>query len=277
MKKKVIKSKSRRFSFGGKSLEIIDWGYNDFKYIEPITTPRYLNHYSLHFVVKGCGTFNYGKNTHQISEKSVFCLKPNVLISYYPNKNDPWRYFWINFRGEESEDILSSMGFTGSTSVKSSAQCETVYATFESILNGGYSQKECYFKIKSALYDAASLLCNDKTAETFIKGSDLVKRVKDVLQLNYKNSNFSIEALSDIMHVSHSYVCRLFKEATGQTVVKYLMNLRLEKAAELIKTGNYLVKDLAYSVGFNDELHFMKEFKKKFGVTVKTFKGEALK
>ena len=159
------------------------------------------------------------------------------------------------------------------TIIKSSALCETVYATFESILNGGYSQKECYFKIKSALYDAASLLCNDKTAETFIKGSDLVKRVKDVLQLNYKNSNFSIEALSDIMHVSHSYVCRLFKESTGQTVVKYLMNLRLEKAAELIKTGNYLIKDLAYAVGFNDELHFMKEFKKKFGVTVKTFKG----
>ena len=106
MKKKVIKSKSRRFSFGGKSLEIIDWGYNDFKYIEPITTPRYLNHYSLHFVVKGSGTFNYGKNTYQLGEKSVFCLKPNVLISYYPNKNDPWRYFWINFRGEESEEIL---------------------------------------------------------------------------------------------------------------------------------------------------------------------------
>lgn len=274
MKKKVIKSKFKRFPFGNKSLEIIDWGYNDFKYIEPLTTPRYLNFYSLHFVIKGSGTLNIGEYSYSIGEKSVFFLKPSELISYYPQKDEPWRYFWIDFRGEESEDILSSMGFTKKEAVKSASLCESVYLAFENLLNGTYSQKECYFKLKSILYDAVSILCNDSTTILSTKNSNLACKVKELLQLNYSNSNFSIEVLSDIMHVSHSYICRLFKEATGQTVIKHLTNLRLEKASELIKTNDYLIKDLSSMVGFNDELHFMKEFKKKFGITVKQYRKQ---
>ena len=271
MKNKVIKGKHRRFSMEAGNLEIIDWGYNDFKYIEALTTPRYLNNYSLHFVVKGKGTLNVGENTFKIDGKSIFALTPNALISYYPEKEEPWRYFWINFKGKEGADLISSMGFTSNAPVKKAGMCETVYASLENLLTSSISQKEFYYKIKSVLYDAVSCLCEDKNAETFIKSSDIATRVKDILLINYKNSSFSVDVLADILHVSHSYVCRLFKQETGLTIVKYLVNLRLEKSAELLKEKDYLVKDLAYLVGFNDELHFMKEFKKKFGVTVKNF------
>ena len=39
----------------------------------------------------------------------------------------------------------------------------------------------------------------------------------------------------------------------------------------MLNEKDYLVKDLARQVGFNDELHFMKEFKKQYGVTVKNY------
>ena len=55
------------------------------------------------------------------------------------------------------------------------------------------------------------------------------------------------------------------------------MDLRLLKSVELLSGGEYLVKDLARIVGFNDELHFMKEFKKKFGVTVKQYRKQFVK
>lgn len=271
MKTKTVKSKNRRFAFESGTIDIIDWGYNDFKYVQPITTPRVINHYSLHFVVKGSGTLNYGKNTHKITEKSVFCLQPGVLLSYYPESKEPWRYYWINFTGSEASQLLTQMGFTVESPVKKATLLETVYASLENLLNSNCSQKEFYFRIKSVLYDAVSRLCDDKNAETFIKNSNLVSRVKEILLINYENPSFSVEVLADILHVSHSYVCRLFKEETGQTVVKYLVNLRLEKAAELLNQKNYLIKDLAYKVGFNDELHFMKEFKRKYGVTVKNY------
>ena len=164
------------------------------------------------------------------------------------------------------------MGFTQTCPVKKASMSEEVLAMFDNLLSLSVSQKEAYFKVKSALYALASNLCKNKHVDEFIKSSDLVERVKEILALNYKNSSFSIEVICDIMHISHSYVCRLFKKETGQTVVKALMDLRLEKSAELLRSGEYLIKDLSSMVGFNDELHFMKEFKKKFGVTVKQYR-----
>lgn len=274
MGKTVVKRKHRHFPQTGGELDILDWGYNDFKYIEPIKTPRYINHYSLHFVAKGSGVLEYGGKTYKISEKEIFCLKPDILLAYYPDSTEPWRYFWINFNGEEGKALFSAMGFSTEFPVKKAVNCEHVLATLESMLTKNSSQKETYYKIKSVLYALVSNLCEEKTTESFIKSSDVIDRIKEILRLNYDNTGFSVEVLSDIMHVSHSYICRLFKEQTGQTVIKYLMEYRLDKAAELISSGDYLIKDLASSVGFNDELHFMKEFKKKYGVTVKQYKKE---
>ena len=59
---------------------------------------------------------------------------------------------------------------------------------------------------------------------------------------------------------------------TGISPVKYLVKLRLQTAGDLLKNKDYSVKALASEVGFNDELHFMKEFKKEFGVTVKNYR-----
>ncbi len=277
MKKISIKSKTRHFSRTGNSLEIIDWGYNDFKYIEPLKTPRYINNYLLHYVVKGSGTLNYGDKTYAISEKDVFCLVPDVLLSYYPDEGNPWRYFWINFEGVEGEELVKAMGFSKDCPIKKATMSEEVLAIFENILSSSISQKEAYYKVKSALFALVSTFCENKHADEFIKSSDLVQRVKEILTLNYKNASFSIEVLCDIMHVSHSYICRLFKQQTGQTVVKALIDLRLLKSVELLSGGEYLVKDLASLVGFNDELHFMKEFKKKFGVTVKQYRKQFVK
>ena len=75
-----------------------------------------------------------------------------------------------------------------------------------------------------------------------------------------------------MIFVSHSYICKLFKMKTGISPVKYLVKLRLRTAGELLKTKDYTVKKLCKAVGFSDELHFMKEFKKEFGVTVKNYR-----
>lgn len=277
MKKTVIKNRIRRFSKTGSALEIIDWGYNDFDYIEPLKTPRVISNYLIHFVIKGSGTLECNGKTFKVKENEIFCLPPDALIAYYPNENDLWKYFWINFDGVEGREIFKSMGFSDNCPVKSAVTSEEALAMFRSLLSSRCSQKESYYKVKSILYSIAGDLCEDKRADTFIKGSDLAERVKEILRLNYKNPMFSVDVIADVMHVSHSYVCRLFKEQTGQTLIKYLVNYRLEKAAELLADGEYLVKDLSNMVGFNDELHFMKEFKKKYGVTVKQYAAKTAK
>ena len=61
------------------------------------------------------------------------------------------------------------------------------------------------------------------------------------------------------------------------TVVKFLSEVRLKKAAELLSEKDYRIKELCAETGFNDELYFMKIFKKKYGMTVKEYREKMRK
>ena len=63
-----------------------------------------------------------------------------------------------------------------------------------------------------------------------------------------------------------------FKEATGQTILEYLTELRLNKAAELLKTSTMKVKEVSVSVGYENIPYFTHLFSKKFGVTPNEYK-----
>ena len=73
--------------------------------------------------------------------------------------------------------------------------------------------------------------------------------------------------LCTMLHVSHSYLCKIFKEGTNTTLKNYLTLLRLNHSLLLLKTTTNSIKQVAYDSGFYDEFNFMKAFKKHFGYT----------
>lgn len=78
----------------------------------------------------------------------------------------------------------------------------------------------------------------------------------------------SLELISENMYVSPFYISKIFKLVTGDTPIRYLINIRLDKAKELIEKGSDLsIKEVADRVGYDDAYHFSKLFKKRFGVS----------
>ena len=56
--------------------------------------------------------------------------------------------------------------------------------------------------------------------------------------------------------------------------MNYIENVRLTKAAKLLKDTNLNVNSIAAAVGYKDSLHFMKRFKKKFGTTALEYRRQ---
>jgi len=74
-----------------------------------------------------------------------------------------------------------------------------------------------------------------------------------------------LEELGKKIGCSHFYLSRIFSAHTGQTITQYLRQLRLEKAAELLKSGDYNVTEAALEVGYNSLSHFSTAFHQAFG------------
>ncbi len=75
----------------------------------------------------------------------------------------------------------------------------------------------------------------------------------------------SLEELGRKIGCSHFYLSRIFSAQTGQTITQYLRQLRMETAAELLKSREYNVTEVALEVGYNSLSHFSAAFQETFG------------
>jgi len=94
--------------------------------------------------------------------------------------------------------------------------------------------------------------------------SERVEQVIFLLRQNLARPP-SLEELGKKIGCSHFYLSRIFSAQTGQTITQYLRQLRLEKAAELLKSGEYNVTEAALEVGYSSLSHFSTAFHEMFG------------
>ncbi len=86
-----------------------------------------------------------------------------------------------------------------------------------------------------------------------------VERAKELLSHNLTNP-LTLEALGQEVGCSPFYLSRMFSREVGLTIPQYLRKLRMERAAELLRTGRYNVTEAATEVGYSSLSHFSKAF-----------------
>jgi transcriptional regulator GlxA family with amidase domain len=73
------------------------------------------------------------------------------------------------------------------------------------------------------------------------------------------------EMLAGLVHLSPSAFYRLFRDALGERPAAYISRLRLERAQQLLTSGDLGVQEVAHRSGFADAFHFSRTFKGRFG------------
>jgi YesN/AraC family two-component response regulator len=79
--------------------------------------------------------------------------------------------------------------------------------------------------------------------------------------------NLTLETLATKANVSPSYYSRMFKSLKGVSFSDYITGLRIGRAKVLLLLPASRLRDVAQSVGYNDEFYFSKMFKKVVGVS----------
>lgn len=95
----------------------------------------------------------------------------------------------------------------------------------------------------------------------------VVEQLVNYLEDHY-NEKISLDQIAENMYLSPFYISKIFKSETGDTPIRHLINIRLEKARELLESGyGGSVQEVAATVGYDDAYHFSKLFKKRYGIT----------
>ena len=95
--------------------------------------------------------------------------------------------------------------------------------------------------------------------------NDVAKTIA-YIEENYMH-RLTLASISANVNLSSSYLCRVFKSEVGISITSYLNNLRIRKAATLIKEQDLSLKEISAMVGIDDQLYFSRLFKKCMGIS----------
>lgn len=105
---------------------------------------------------------------------------------------------------------------------------------------------------------------------------DIMTRVVDYIHTNV-HEDIKLEHVCTIANMSKSTFCSLFKEWTGKTFNRYLIDLRILNAMTLLQRPTLSVTDVCYATGFNELSYFCRIFKKYTGISPNDFRKQAIR
>jgi two-component system response regulator YesN len=98
-----------------------------------------------------------------------------------------------------------------------------------------------------------------------------ILKVARYIESHY-NEKLLLEEMANHVYMSASHFSVLFKQHMGKSFSDYILDIRMEKAKQLLEKG-YPVNEAAERVGYQDMRHFSKTFKKYYGVNPSEIQG----
>ena len=102
--------------------------------------------------------------------------------------------------------------------------------------------------------------------------SPIVRNTLNYISANY-SQDISLSELADMNHISEEHLSRSFKKEMGSSISTHIGNIRIKKAAELLKSTNLSISEIAMYIGYSDNNYFVKVFKKRYGMTPSAYRS----
>ena len=96
------------------------------------------------------------------------------------------------------------------------------------------------------------------------KEKNFLSQLEKIILDNLDQEKLDVLKVADSIGMSRSSLFRKLKAITGLNTNQYIRKVKMDKAVELLKTGNYTIAQVSYEVGFNNVKYFRKLFKEQF-------------
>ncbi|RLU59838.1 AraC family transcriptional regulator [Streptococcus iniae] len=115
-----------------------------------------------------------------------------------------------------------------------------------------------------------------KTTDDVYRKNEKIRQLIDFINHHY-NENLTIEFLADYIGYSKTHFMSVFKQHTGSSCTEFLIQVRLNKACELLAHSTKPILEITHDIGFNNLSHFNRQFKWYFFVTPSYYRKQYTK
>ncbi|MBW8687062.1 helix-turn-helix domain-containing protein [Chitinophaga rhizophila] len=255
-----------------RKLYITDIGFYPHAGLHNRERPAGCAQYILIYCIAGEGWYRLNGKTYAVKANQYFILPRKEGHEYGAADKTPWSIYWVHFTGEQADHLsrfLMPRKYAGPQTIAPSPMRQML---FEDILH----HLEFMNNTESIIYancNLYSFLSSFKQVP--LKAADQISNpIQSVIALMKNNleKNLTLKDFAAYVNLSASHLSALFREKTKYSPVSLFTSLKIQKASQLLQESDYNIKTIALQLGYDDQYHFSRVFKKVMGVSPRTFK-----
>jgi AraC-like DNA-binding protein len=230
-----------------------------------------LNEYHILYITKGAGVFESAScKQRAIKEGNVLLLFPNEWHRYKPDEKTGWDEYWVGFKGNIINHIISQHFFFKQNPVLAIGLHERIMQLFTEIIEQTRDEKTGYQPLVSGvvlhLLGAIYSLSRRQNYSPEEATEAVINKARVFLRANI-DQVITMENVAENLNVSYAWFRKTFKTYTGIAPQQYLIQLRIEKAKIYLADFSLSIKEIAIRLNFESIAYFSRLFKEKAGVS----------
>jgi len=242
--------------------------------------PAVRDHFIIHYILKGKGTFYVNGTTYHLKKGDGFLIRPDTVIYYQADLENPWTYSWVGFHGLKAELYLKQANLTADNPIFRYDRDDALKGCLEQMIATKDLVKSREIRLLGLLYIFLSHLIEAAQTSRSLRNSEnrkeaYIKKAIEFIEMNYSRK-ISIAEVSHYVGLDRSYLYSLFNEYLGSSPQEFLIDYRIDKACELMQNSSLTIGDISRSVGYEDPLLFSKVFRKVKGLSPREYRKSML-
>ena len=222
------------------------------------------------------------KHHFEIEEETTFCYFQFTELLFSSKMNLPDRSYWLH----RIERIIHHPNLLPGDIIKEKNDRKLIWHIHD-VINQEYTSKKEFYKhnISNMVSTTLSVIARNITREFQpIKEAvhkDMPTTIDQILsyirQNVYETNLMKVSSLASYFNMTNSAISLYFKKKTGESIHHYILMYKLHLIKYRLKNTDFTVSEIAYQLGFTDESHLTRIFKKYNNMTPKKYKNNVLK
>ena len=249
-----------------KSLYVCQSGIKKWRSPGWISGPAIYDHYIIHFLINGEGTYRCRGQKYPIQAGDLFLIEPYTEVSYQADVENPYQYYWVGFNGIACHEILSCCGFTETKLVLSAPDHQLMTDHMSAIASLRNNTMATQLDLLGHLYQIFSSLVQQEKQPDHRSSRyyyDAVAYIRD----HACATTITAEDVAAHVGIERSHLYRIFKENGTVTVKEMILAVRMEKAKLFLNNTDQSIEYVANCAGFKNVSHFCQLFRKIEGIS----------
>lgn len=235
--------------------------------------PASRDHYLIHYIVDGKGTFKNSSGEYTLAKGQGFLITPGETTLYKADPDEPWEYYWVGFKGVDAEHLLSLCSLCTEQPIIKFDRTDEILQYFTDMFAAYNKSLAREYSMLGSLYLILASFMSQIKPRTFTSSNI---RIYLNTAIEYVSNNYAydinVARLATYIGIDRTYLYRIFKDSLNISPEQYILKVRMTKAANLLKTTDDSVLQIALSTGFKDISHFSTVFKRFFLVTPTSYR-----